>query len=143
MLGEVAVDLEVGTRLEPRVAQRGAVTVEPLTRVDVLGGTGDGRDGTMSEADQVPDDIALAGFDDIPMARYLTPALTTVHVDMLQLGERAVALLLDPERAAANPEGRHEVLPTRLVVRGSCGADRPRGAGPAWDRGSPHPSVPR
>ena len=92
---------------------------------------------------RVPDDIAIVGFDDIQVARYLTPALTTVHVDMLQMGERAVELLLDPERTAAPPEGRHHVLSTRLVVRGSCGASRPRGAGPAWDRGDPVRSVPR
>jgi len=100
--------------------------------------------GALQEAGmRVPDDIALAGFDDIPMARYLTPALTTVHVDVLQMGGRAVELLLDPERAAAPPEGRHEVLATRVVVRGSCGASRPRGSGPSWDRGAPVPAVPR
>ena len=100
--------------------------------------------GALQEAGmRVPDDVALAGFDDIPMARYLTPALTTVHVDMLQMGERAVELLLDPERSAAHREGRHDVLSTRLVVRASCGARRPHGAGPAWDRGDPVPSVPR
>lgn len=99
--------------------------------------------GALQEAGRrVPDDIALAGFDDITMARYLNPALTTVHVDMLQMGERAVELLLDPERAAASREGRHEVLSTRLVVRASCGASRPSGEGPAWDRGAPIPSVP-
>jgi LacI family transcriptional regulator len=100
--------------------------------------------GALQESGRVvPDDIALAGFDDIPMARYLNPALTTVHVDMLQMGERAVELLLDPERAAVTREGRHDVLATRLVVRASCGARRPQGAGPAWDRGDPGPSVPR
>jgi len=100
--------------------------------------------GALQEAGRrVPEDIALAGFDDITMARYLTPALSTVHVDMLQMGERAVELLLDPERAAASREGRHEVLSTRLVVRASCGASRPRGDGPAWGRGDPVPSVPR
>ena len=100
--------------------------------------------GALQEAGRrVPEDIALAGFDDITMARYLTPALSTVHVDMLQMGERAVELLLDPERAAASREGRHEVLSTRQVVRASCGASRPRGEGPAWDRGAPIPSVPR
>jgi LacI family transcriptional regulator len=100
--------------------------------------------GALQEAGRrVPDDLALAGFDDITMARYLNPALSTVHVDMLQMGERAVELLLDPERATTSREGRHEVLSTRLVVRASCGASRPRGAGPAWDRGEPVPSVPR
>jgi LacI family transcriptional regulator len=99
--------------------------------------------GALQEAGRrVPDDIAIAGFDDITMARYLTPALTTVHVDVLLMGERAVELLLDPERATASREGRHDVLPTRLVVRASCGASRPQGTGPAWDRGNPVPFAP-
>jgi LacI family transcriptional regulator len=89
---------------------------------------------------RVPDDMALAGFDDIPMARFLGPGLTTMHVDMLSLGERAVDLLLDPERAAAAPAGRSDVLPTRLVVRGSCGAARPRRPSPD---GGPGPAPPR
>lgn len=93
----------------------------------------------------VPDGLAVAGFDDIPLARYLTPPLTTMHVHMLQLGERAMHLLLDPEREARAPEGSHEVLHAALVVRGSCGANRadggdtPRhshpGASPARGRG--------
>ncbi len=100
--------------------------------------------GALQEAGRsVPEDVALAGFDDIAMARYLTPALTTVHVDMLQMGERAVDLLLDPERDVASREGRHEVMPTRLLVRASCGASRPHGAGPAWDRGGPVSLPPR
>lgn len=84
---------------------------------------------------RVPDDIALAGFDDIPMARYLTPPLTTVNVPMLQLGKRAVHLLLDGERPAA-AEGVREELPTTLVVRSSCGARpaAPGGDRPRWDR---------
>jgi len=70
---------------------------------------------------RVPKDMAVVGFDDIPMARYLTPPLTTVHVDMLSLGQRAVQLLLDPR--AENP--RREVTPTTLVVRASCGSTPP------------------
>lgn len=69
----------------------------------------------------VPEQIAVAGFDDIAMARYLNPALTTVRVDMLELGERAVARLLHIQREGVG-QWVHEVLPTTLVVRRSCGA---------------------
>lgn len=84
---------------------------------------------------RVPEDVAVTGFDDIPMARYLTPPLTTVHVDMLQLGHRAVQLLLDPRDPAA-PQGVHEVMNTTLVVRSSCGSRPPPSAGSRvrWER---------
>jgi len=43
---------------------------------------------------RVPDDIAVAGFDDITIARYLNPPLTSVHVPIVELGERAMAKLI-------------------------------------------------
>jgi len=46
---------------------------------------------------RVPDDIAVAGFDDIPLARYVHPALTTMRVDIADLGTRALRALLDPD----------------------------------------------
>ena len=70
----------------------------------------------------VPGEMAVTGFDDIAVARYLRPPLTTVRVNAYELGERAVR-----QWAASNGNGApasrgHEVLPTSLVVRGSCGA---------------------
>lgn len=67
----------------------------------------------------VPGEIAVAGFDDIAIARYITPALTTMHVDIANLGERAFALLLT---ALEHGTAHHELIPTSLVVRTSCGA---------------------
>jgi LacI family transcriptional regulator len=71
---------------------------------------------------RVPEDIAVAGFDDIPMARYMSPPLTSVHVEISELGARAMGVLL----AAVHEKNRHErqqvVLPTTLVVRQSCGS---------------------
>jgi len=70
---------------------------------------------------RVPDEIALAGFDDIPIARYVTPALTTVNVEIAELGRRAFELLLEiiDSNTSSN---RREKFPTRLVVRESCGS---------------------
>lgn len=76
----------------------------------------------------VPGDVAVCGFDDIAIARYLTPALTTVDVDACELGERAVHQLLPFARARKPAEITHVTLPTRVVVRASCGAAAPRPA---------------
>jgi LacI family transcriptional regulator len=70
---------------------------------------------------RVPEDMALVGFDDVPISRYVTPPLSTVHVDLTQLGERAVELLLGALREGKDHEPRHEVVDTLLVVRRSCG----------------------
>lgn len=72
----------------------------------------------------VPKDVAIAGYDDIPIARYVTPALTSVRVRITDLGRIAL------ERLAAgidNPDDTQaldQVLPTELIVRRSCGLHR-------------------
>ena len=70
---------------------------------------------------RVPEDLAVVGFDDIALARYLNPPLTTVRVDMEQLGRRAVEILLDRDAHPEHAGRRLEVLATSLVVRRSCG----------------------
>jgi LacI family transcriptional regulator len=72
----------------------------------------------------VPEDIAIGGFDDIPMARYIAPALTSVRVDISALGERAATRLLTIVEQERNDPPTHEIIPTTLVVRQSCGASR-------------------
>ena len=73
----------------------------------------------------VPGRIAVAGFDDIDAARDTSPALTTVHIDLGELGERAVALALAaPVLESGGAEGsspRSDLLPTRVVLRASTG----------------------
>ena len=72
----------------------------------------------------VPRDVALAGFDDIPTARFVTPPLTTVRAQTTELGRQAIQELA---RAIENPDNvRHtrHTLPTRLVIRASCGDAR-------------------
>ncbi len=68
----------------------------------------------------VPQDVALVGFDDRLEARALVPSLTTVHYPMFGLGYQAVELLLRAiEGEAVIDELVH--IPTRLVIRESCG----------------------
>jgi LacI family transcriptional regulator len=74
---------------------------------------------------RVPEDVALGGFDDIPMARYMTPALTSVHVDISALGARAAERLLKTLLYPADQAPSREILPTTLVIRQSCGAGIP------------------
>ena len=71
---------------------------------------------------RVPDDMAIAGFDDIAMARFTTPPLTSVRVNTALLGERAVELLVRARRSPNSTVKQHEVLPTSLAIRSSCGA---------------------
>lgn len=61
----------------------------------------------------VPDDVSIAGFDDIPAAAWTPPGLTTVRQPLLEKGETAGRLLI-----AESPQ-RRVVLPVELVVRGS------------------------
>lgn len=68
---------------------------------------------------RVPDDVAVAGFDDIPIGRYLSPSLSSVRVDVNRMGARAVELLCHAIAGDAPPA--QELLETRLVVRRSCG----------------------
>jgi LacI family transcriptional regulator len=71
---------------------------------------------------RIPADVAVAGFGDIPMARYMNPPLTSVHVDVSELGARATGRLLEVVRSENQLEKRQEILPTKLVIRRSCGA---------------------
>jgi LacI family transcriptional regulator len=73
---------------------------------------------------RVPADISVTGFDDIYLGAMLTPPLTTVHQPMRLLGERACSLLLERIAEPGLPR-RLERLPTRLVVRESCGCVAP------------------
>jgi LacI family transcriptional regulator len=72
----------------------------------------------------VPGDLALTGWDDIMAADYAR--LTTVHQSMRELGATA-ARWLDERIQGIATEARREVLPTRLVVRASCGEHKSGG----------------
>lgn len=72
----------------------------------------------------VPADVSVVGFDDIPLAEYLTPPLTTVAQDFQAIGHRLVDLLLEQIRAGTALTDVHSLIPTRLVVRASTAPPR-------------------
>ena len=68
---------------------------------------------------RVPEDISLAGFDDIEVAAYCNPPLTTVNVPAYEIGQIAFKILLN----MINDKSRHVeqyCLDTSVIVRGSC-----------------------
>jgi LacI family transcriptional regulator len=71
---------------------------------------------------RVPEDVAVVGFDDIPIAEFVSPALTTVRVSIAALGATAAERLFASIHAQNKIEHSQETLPTELVVRRSCGA---------------------
>lgn len=83
---------------------------------------------------QVPDDLAVMGFDDIPFSSHLRPALTTVRQPLFEMGQQAVELLLSLIEPSASfsphaipapgqdPELIRIYLKTNLIIRASCGA---------------------
>jgi LacI family transcriptional regulator len=66
---------------------------------------------------RVPEDIAIAGFDDVPIARYLS--LTTARVHIADIGARAVIRLTEIMSADGEPDHGVEVHEPELVVRGT------------------------
>ena len=70
---------------------------------------------------RIPEDVSIVGYNDIAVANYLVPPLTTVRLHMELLGEEAVRLLR--ERITSSREiGLKVIVPAKLIVRGS--ADR-------------------
>ncbi|MEL1266212.1 LacI family DNA-binding transcriptional regulator [Pseudoxanthomonas putridarboris] len=73
---------------------------------------------------RVPDDIALAGFDDIPLARFVHPTLTTMRVSIAELGGQAMSRLLDTIDSDGEKVAPSSTLIPELIVRASSAARR-------------------
>ena len=90
---------------------------------------------------RVPDEVSVVGFDDIPLAAWSTPALTTVRQPLSEMAAVAVDILL--ESAESGAQKRRVELATDLVVRESTA---PPGVRPTRGSGSPvstrHPAAP-
>lgn len=68
---------------------------------------------------RVPQDVALAGFDDMPFAAHMNPPLTTIHQPIELMGSMAVNLLLERLHAPDADQPERVLLPTELIVRES------------------------
>lgn len=70
---------------------------------------------------RIPDDIAIVGFDDLPIASAVDPPLTTVRQPIERMGAMAAEMLIGlVEGTITGPQ--HVILPTQLIVRASCGS---------------------
>lgn len=69
---------------------------------------------------RVPEDLSVIGFDDLPFAAYLSPSLTTIRTDGIQLGACAAEMLIQILRRTAGPSNRL-VMETECIIRASSG----------------------
>ena len=72
---------------------------------------------------EVPGDVSVVGFDDIPEAAYFTPPLTTVRQDFNEMGRRSLRLLLETMEPSGTRLPHLEVTP-ELIVRSSTASPR-------------------
>jgi DNA-binding LacI/PurR family transcriptional regulator len=76
----------------------------------------------------IPKDVSVVGFDDVPEAQYFTPPLTTVRQDFGELGSRGLRLLLaiiEARASGAPPPSGSQITP-ELIVRASTGVAPPK-----------------
>jgi LacI family transcriptional regulator len=72
---------------------------------------------------RIPVDLAITGYNDIPLAARLRPGLTTIHVPAQEFGRAAARMLLE-QMVAGVHEPKRVVLPPELVIRGSTDPSR-------------------
>ena len=71
----------------------------------------------------IPQDIALVGFDDLPFSQYTDPPLTTVHLPVVELAQQGCNMLIQILQNEHHPS-QQTILRTKLVIRKSCGAEQ-------------------
>lgn len=69
----------------------------------------------------IPKDIAVCGFDDIPISKYFTPKLSTVHVPISEIGLIAANKIFDSLNNETNGSFINTLIDTNIVLRESCG----------------------
>lgn len=136
LAGHASVLAEVGVLPDPRLVRSGEATTQcghraahelldlPEPPTALIGFNDKAAVGAITAASErglrIPDDLSIAGFDDIDIAQATRPMLTTVHQPLQEMGRIAVGLLtrlLEGHRLDA----LHIELATELIVRGSTG----------------------
>ncbi|NUN70181.1 MAG: LacI family DNA-binding transcriptional regulator [Bacteroidetes bacterium] len=69
---------------------------------------------------RIPSDISVCGFDDIPVGKYISPSLTSVHVPISDLGAMAINRVFDRLTKRTRDTTAHVFVPTKLCLRSSC-----------------------
>ena len=73
---------------------------------------------------RIPQDLSVIGFDNIAFSEAFLPSLTTISQPRVDIGERAMSVLLDVMKGKPRP-GAPNILPTELIVRESTAAPNP------------------
>lgn len=115
---EETTDVAVGRALLPQLVAAGVSAVFCFNDMVAVGALLACQERGLA----VPGDLSIVGFDDIDLARYMTPPLTTVQQPRVRLGNMATQLLLD--LLAGRPVQNH-VLPPKLIERASTMARVP------------------
>lgn len=123
--------LESGRAAAARLLERGADFTALFAHSDLIAL---GAIRQLREARRhVPDDVSVVGYDDLPVAGYVEPPLTTVHQPMQEVGAFAAGLVLDQLAGGAAPTPGPHLLPAVLVIRQSVApphdGTRKRGSG--------------
>ena len=109
-----ADDVHIGQTMLPALLAAGVTAVFCYNDMVAVGALMACRD----LAIRVPEQMSVVGYDDVEIAAYMTPPLTTIHQPKLRLGEMAMQMLLD---LLDGCPVQNQVLPAELVVRKSSG----------------------
>jgi DNA-binding LacI/PurR family transcriptional regulator len=71
---------------------------------------------------RVPEDVAIVGYDDIPIAAFASPPLTTMKSDPIGQAQTALKLLMDQFNGQVTPTETRPQTQAKLIIRSSCGA---------------------
>jgi LacI family transcriptional regulator len=70
---------------------------------------------------RVPEDVAIVGYDDIPIAAFASPPLTTMKSDPIGQAQTALKLLIDQFNGQVTPTETRPQVQAKLIIRSSCG----------------------